>query len=46
MDAYWLVTPEDGDRYSVGPPLIIQSKVLIDTHVLWEHEFWERYLVD
>ena len=20
MDAYWLVTPEDGDRYPVGPP--------------------------
>ena len=19
-DAYWLVTPEDGDRYPVGPP--------------------------
>ena len=23
MDAYWLVTPEDGDRYPVGPPYII-----------------------
>ena len=22
-DAYWLVTPEDGDRYPVGPPYII-----------------------
>lgn len=20
MDAHWLVTPEDGDRYPVGPP--------------------------
>ena len=22
MDAYWLVTPEDGDRYPVGPPIL------------------------
>ena len=20
MDAYWLVTPEEGDRYPLGPP--------------------------
>jgi len=24
MDAYWLVTPEDGDRYPVGPPSFVR----------------------
>ena len=29
MDAYWLVTPEDGDRYPVGPPSLFHSSTAV-----------------
>jgi len=28
MDAHWLVTPEEGDRYPLGPPSICAGLIL------------------
>ena len=40
MDAYWLVTPEDGDRYPVGPPnLLCVSKQGVGASLLTKNEW-------
>jgi hypothetical protein len=28
MDAHWLVTPEEGDRYPLGPPILFLSSTV------------------
>jgi len=29
MDAHWLVTPEEGDRYPLGPPSLTRDRVTV-----------------